>query len=102
MFGWLRQRLREVPWRHVWILILAALLVVLALFGLFHHSRTSLTARFRPARVVGGIRPLPPTAGGSVVADLAEPPPLPRPGGCRGVPAGPSQDCFSNTAQLTR
>jgi predicted nucleic acid-binding Zn ribbon protein len=30
-----RQRLRKVPWRHVWILILAILLVVLALFGLF-------------------------------------------------------------------
>lgn len=35
MPGRFRQRLRKVPWRHAWILILAALLLVLALFGLF-------------------------------------------------------------------
>jgi hypothetical protein len=35
MPGWFRQWLRKVPWRHAWILILAVLLVVLALFGLF-------------------------------------------------------------------
>jgi type VI protein secretion system component VasF len=29
------RRLRRVPWRHVWIVGLAALLLILALFGLF-------------------------------------------------------------------
>lgn len=35
MAGWLRQQFQKMPWRHAWILILAALLLVLALFGLF-------------------------------------------------------------------
>lgn len=35
MPGRFRQWLRKVPWRHVWILVLAVLLMVLALFGLF-------------------------------------------------------------------
>ncbi len=31
------RRLREVPWRHVWVVALAALLLILALFGLFQQ-----------------------------------------------------------------
>jgi hypothetical protein len=37
----LRQWLRAVPWRHVWILGLLALLLVLALFGFFPEHRAS-------------------------------------------------------------
>ncbi len=35
MAGWLWQRLQKMPWRHAWILVLAVLLLILALFGLF-------------------------------------------------------------------
>jgi hypothetical protein len=31
------RRLRRVPWRHVWVVALAALLPILALFGLFQQ-----------------------------------------------------------------
>jgi len=31
------RRLRRVPWRHAWIVALAVLLLILALFGLFRQ-----------------------------------------------------------------
>jgi hypothetical protein len=31
------RRLRQVPWRHVWVVALAALLLILALCGLFQQ-----------------------------------------------------------------
>jgi len=31
------RRLRRVPWRHAWIIALTALLLILALFGLFRR-----------------------------------------------------------------
>lgn len=50
MVGEVRQRLRKVPWRHAWILGLAVLLLVLALFGLFPSHRAPPSGHGRSGR----------------------------------------------------
>lgn len=44
------------PWRHLWIIALAVLLLILALFGLFRVERGTLTRRPGPlqARLADG------------------------------------------------